>query len=174
VVEVVFPWNHVNLTGFPGYGAFRDRIETTAPRRRHELLAEYFIPDGADDVFVDETPDQIYFVHQYLVEGRKGELRMVRALFLPRIPKHEGSDAFSIEMLLRYLPSDRVYEFDERHIMNELRHNTVPESDRQFVLEALSRIGVIPCVTEEKGTLLFKVGVPRGEFLRQRLSESNQ
>lgn len=165
VVEVVFAWNDPNLTGFRNYAAFRSSIEkaSEADRRRH--LDQYFIPDDANEVFVDPADDQIYLVHQFRdVEVRGKKSSGVRALFLPRIPRADGR-SFSVGDLLalEYLPDRKNYAFDRVHARNELAYYGVAESDQPYVLEALERIGVIACPTAERGIRLFKIGIHDGE-----------
>ncbi len=47
----------------------------------------------------------------------------------------------------------------------------VPASDQPWVLEALARIGVIPYLTDERGTLVFKIGIEDGVFAARLLGE---
>lgn len=172
-VEVAFRWNDPRLCnpGMPDYEkflAFRREIMAASTAQRHQLLEEYFIPDEATDFFVDETSDQIYFVRQYrdvVVRGTRSA--GVRALFLPRTKAYDQSD-FSIELLLKdYLLVRRSYGFDESSVLYELAFFDVKSVDRKFVIEALSRIGIIPYVTPSGDTRLFKIGIHNGEFASQ-------
>jgi hypothetical protein len=159
LVEVAFRWNDVNLTGFPGYLDFRSQIERATDRQCEKLMREYFVPDGADAVFVDKTGERPYLVHQYRVQIWAGKLAAVRALFLPRITKATDPTAFSVEDLLKYLPTEKPYKLNRDHIEREFDYFTVPRFDREYVFDALSRVGVVPCKTEKKGTLLFKIDI---------------
>ena len=165
VVEVAFPWNDPHLTMYPQYRDFRRRLESATPEQRRHLVEEYFIPDEASVMFVEETQDQKYIIRQY--RGVKVENRRthgVRSLFLPRIPNDNGQ-GFSVEALvLNYLPKETAYSFDEQHVRNELRYYEVRSADEPFVVQALLRVGVIPYVTPDGRTRLFKIGIEDGMF----------
>jgi len=170
VVEVVFPWNDEKLTSetlsdFVNYRAFRRRIDAAPFDEGVKLMRDYFLPDEAADVFVAKTEDQIYLVRQYRgVTVRQGMSEGVRALFLPRI-RTSDSESFSIEALLHgYIPAKKQYEFNELHVRSELVYYEVVQRDIRFVIEALSRCGVIPYVTPAGKTRLFKIDIHGGEF----------
>ena len=172
VVEVAFRWNHRNLVGFPDYASFRRSIQRAPQERRRQLVAEYFIPDGASSVFVDETDEQIYIVRQYLdIVVRKEQPKGIQALFLPKVMKSDGVSLSIEELVTNYLPDEEAYVFDEGHVLNELDFHGVVTADRPFVLEALARVGVIPYVTPDKRTLLFKIGIQDGAFAAKVLDE---
>lgn len=180
VVEVVLPWHHPNLSNaeLPNnedYLAFRRAVERASDGERIRLLEDYFVPDGAWPVFIDQTADQIYIVRQYRnVQVRKGRLSCVRALFLPKI-RPPGGKSFSIASLVaHYIPARRAYAFDEDHVRSELNYYGVPEPDREFAIKALARIGVIPYVTPDGRTRLFKIGIQDGVFATEVIRESTE
>lgn len=175
VVEVVFAWNDPRLSdpSLPyhnQYVQFRRAVEKASASARTQLLNQYFLPDEASSVFVDETPDQIYLVRQYRsVPVRQGHSPGVRALFLPRI---EAKDAgvFAIEPLLHgYIPSQRAYNFDEVHVTSELAYYGVTPADQPHVIQALARIGLVPYVTPDGMVRLFKIGIHDGVFATRLL-----
>ncbi len=172
VVEVVFPWNHRNLTVFPGYKAFRRALQDADDAQRNKLIKQFFIPDEATDFFVNEIDGQYYLVRQYrdvTIRGRRS--RGVRSLFLPRI-QAEKTRGFSIESLVNnYIPSAENYSFDKTHVNSELSFYDVSEFDQNFVMKALTRIGLIPYVTDDDKLRLFKIDVDDGEFAAKVLHD---
>ncbi|MFQ5591940.1 MAG: hypothetical protein ACE5HE_12310, partial [Phycisphaerae bacterium] len=171
VVEVVFRWNDPKLTLDAGYMDFRRDLLRASDSERAELLDEYFLPDEGI-IFADETPEQIYLVRQYRnVELRNRQSKGVRALFLPRILQANGR-LLSIEKLItHYIPEEVTYSFDRKYVRGELLFNGVKEKDVPFVIEALSRIGVIPYITKERRTLLFKIGIHDGSFAARTIGD---
>lgn len=168
VVEMVLPWsdprlNDSNLPNHGNYIAFRRAIEAATDEQSQKLLDEYFVPDGADAVFIDRTPEQIYLVRRYNgVEVRGGKSKGVRSLFLPKITA-PGHPSFSIAPLVaHYLPETVGYGFVETHVRSELDFWEVPAADRFFVIDALRRIGIVPYVTPDGRTRLFKIGIEDG------------
>lgn len=163
-VEVAFPWNDSTLKSYPKYLEFRKQLKGASPEQRKRLAEQYFIPDEASNVFVDKTEDQFYIVRQYRgVTVRKGQSSSVRALFLPKIPDSDPK-TFAIEPLvsLGYIPNAKTYEFDHTNVRDELAISGVADADQPFVLEALSRIGLITYMTPERSVLLFKIGIQDG------------
>jgi hypothetical protein len=175
IVEVAFPWNDPNLNSYPNYFEFRKQLEPASHEQRKRLADEYFIPDEASAVFVDQAEDQIYIVRQYRsVTVRQGQSKGVRALFLPRIRGGEPR-TFAIEPLVtEYIPNVKTYEFDEKHVRNELAYYGVADADQQFVLEALSRIGLIPYMTADRRVRLFKIGIQDGVFATRVIREASE
>jgi len=175
IVEVAFPWNDPNLNSYPNYFEFRKQLEPASHEQRKRLADEYFIPDEAAAVFVDQAEDQIYIVRQYRgVTVRQGQSKGVRALFLPRIRSGEPR-TFTLEPLVTgYIPNVKTYEFDEKHVRNELAYYGVAEGDQPFVLEALSRIGLIPYMTADRRVRLFKIGVQDGVFATRVIREASE
>jgi len=176
VVETVFAWNDPVLKQYSGYSELRRKIETAPEAQRNQLVEEYFLPDEAAAVFVDQTDEQRYIVRQYRnVEVRDGRSPGVRALFLPRLSGGAGG-SFSIEALLsaNYLPEKITYTFDESHVRSELDYYQVQAADQPFVLMALARIGVIPYRTADHRTILFKIGIEDGGFLARVLRDPNK
>ncbi len=175
IVEVAFPWNDPNLNSYPNYFEFRKQLEPASHEQRKRLADEYFIPDEASAVFVDQAEDQIYIVRQYRgVTVRQGQSKGVRALFLPRIRGGEPR-TFAIEPLVtEYIPNVKTYEFDEKHVRNELAYYGVADVDQPFVLEALSRIGLIPYMTADRRVRLFKIGIQDGVFATRVIREASE
>ena len=174
VVEIAFPWNDPRLNHYPEYWNFRRSVEHASDQQRRKLLEEYLVPDEAIDAFIAQTEEQIYLVRQYRATVRRGRFIGVQSLFLPKILKGEGP-SFSIELLVNnHLPTKRAYEFDENHVRDELAYYGVPESDRRFVVEALARVGVIPYVTPDGRTRLFKIGMDGGIFATKIIREISQ
>ncbi len=164
VVEVVFAWNDQPLTVYDGYLDFRRSFHPASDDERDDLIKEYFVPDEGI-MFVDETEEQIYLVKQYRnVEVVNKQSDGVRALFLPRILQADGRSLSIEELVTRHTPEEPAYSFDRRYVSDELRFNGVKETDLSFVLEGLSRIGVIPYVTADRRTLLFKIHIRDGRF----------
>jgi hypothetical protein len=171
VVEVEFAWNDPKLTEYPDYVHFRRALWRADEEERGEILKEYFLPDGGI-LFADETEDQIYLVRQYRnVEVLSKQSRGVRSLFLPRILQTDGRSLRVEELMSRYIPAKQAYSFDKRYVRGELLYNDVKEADLSFVLEVLSRIGVIPYVTPDRRTLLFKIRIRDGSFAAETISE---
>ena len=175
IVEVTFPWNDPNLNSYPHYFEFRKQLEPASHEQRKRLTEDYFIPDEASIVFVDQAEDQIYLVRQYRgVTVRQGQSKGVRALFLPRIRGSEPR-TFAVEPLVAgYIPNVKTYEFDEKHVRNELAYYGVADADQPFVLEALSRIGLIPYMTADRRVRLFKIGIQDGVFATRVVREASE
>ena len=175
IVEVALPWNDPSLNAYPNYFEFRKQIEPASHEQRKRLADEYFIPDEASAVFVDQAEDQIYIVRQYRgVTVRQGQSKGVRALFLPKI---RGADprTFLVEPLVTgYVPNAKTYEFDEKHVRSELAYYGVADADQPFVLEALSRIGLIPYMTADRRVRLFKIGIQDGVFATRIIREASE
>ncbi len=170
VVEVVFAWNDPqlsdsSLSGFEDYVRFRRSVERATQSNRTLLVNQFFLPDEATDVFIDQTVDQFYIVRQYRgVTVRQSRSPGVRALFLPRLAQGDGG-AFSVDRLLSgYIPEERAYNFDENHVRGELNYYGVKKEDQSALIQALVRIGQIPYATPDGQIRLFKIGIQDGEF----------
>jgi hypothetical protein len=95
-------------------------------------------------------------------------------LFLPRIHK-PGSDSFSIAQLVAdYLPGGKRYVFNEGHVRSELRFFGVPSQDRQIIVDALERIGMVPYVTPDARTRLFKIDIHDGMCTGKVIREAGE
>jgi hypothetical protein len=166
VIEVAMDWNDPAFSGYPGYWEFHETIEGGHDRECSKALAEAFIPDGESALFLDRTRGRMHIVRQYRnVLVYEGQCTSVRALFLPRLDKPDGT-GFSLERLIDggFLPSGRLYNFDTEHARKGLAHYGVPEDEQQFILAVLERIGVAPCATRDKGMRLFSIGINTGSF----------
>lgn len=175
VVDVVLPWSDARLNDssrphFENYRTFRHAIEDASDDDRARLLEEYFIPDEAAEVFIDVTDEQTYIVRRYRnVQVRNKRSRGVRALFLPRIgPSDEPGFALA-PLVSHYIPKTKAYAFDEANVRRELDFRNVPVSERLFIVQALSRIGIIPYVTPDGTTRLFKIGIDDGTLADKTL-----
>lgn len=181
VVEVVFRLNHQSLTsqslsGYAGYLEFRRQVERSNADHRSKLMKDYFLPDGASDVRVDKTPDQIfYLVRQYRdVVVRSGRSPGVRALFLPRMKKQAGP-GFALEPLLNgYIPERNEYGFSETYMQEELAYYRVAQRDVRIVIEVLKRIGIAPYVTPDGQVHLFKIDIHDGTFSAPIIESEDQ
>lgn len=178
VVDVVLPWsdpqlNDPSLPNYNNYRSFRRRLEEATEEDRRKLLEDYFVPDEAASVFLDQTPEQIYIVRQFRgVAVQGGKSKGVRALFLPKIHA-PGHAAFAVAPLVtHYIPKREMYGFNEDHVRNELDFWEVPAADRLFVMEALKRLGIIPYVTPDGRTRLFKIGIEEGQFASKVIREA--
>jgi len=164
-VEVVLPWNAPSLTRYPGYNTqFRRKLENApGSAQRNRIVLDYFLPDGADNVFVSESDGQIFIVHQFHgVRTRSDRWTSVRALFIP-------ADLDVERMTTDYVIPAQNYAFDEGYVRSELEYYDVPAADRVFVLDVLKRLGVLPYVTQDPQTQvrrmrLFKIGIEDGMF----------
>jgi len=171
VIQVVMRLNNKDLRPYLNYGYrdFRTSIEDehSNKKERDALMASYFLPDGADDVFVEMTPDWYYLVREFRhVKARSDQLVAIHALFIPRI--------LNLRQMLRFLPQDDSYKFDHDYVKGELViYNVLNQQDQQDVIDALSRIGVIPYVWKDKsGNItegkLFRIDVKTGDFPRPK------
>ncbi len=178
LVEVALAWNDPalndpDLPTYQSYRAFRRAIESSKDEERIKLVEQFFVPDEASAVFVDQTSDQIYLIRQYRnVDVRSGQSSGVQALFLPRIVLPDANRFSIAQLVTSYLPKEKPYNFNEKQVRSELDFYDVPEADRLFVIEALSRIGVIPYVTPDGRTRLFKIGIHDGLFTTKVIREA--
>jgi len=178
--EVVLPWNDPRLNDpdlpyYRDYLALRRKIESASDEERVRLLNDFFVPDDAWSVFIDQTAEQYYIVRQYRQLTVRGEQSSgLRALFLPKIPD-EGSRGFLIGPLVEsYLPRRTAYAFDHEHVENELAYYGVPEADQTFIITGLERIGVVPYVLPDGRTRLFKIGVLDGAVTAPVVREAGE
>ena len=179
-VEVVLPThypslNDASLPAYEDYLTLRRSIEGASDHERALLLDGYFLPDEALRVFIDQVDELYFIVRQYRnVRVRDGRSKGVRALFLPRIRK-PGSDSFSIAQLVAdYLPGGKRYVFNEGHVRSELRFFGVPSQDRQIIMDALERIGMVPYVTPDARTRLFKIDIHDGMCTGKVIREAGE
>ena len=169
IVDVALPWNDPTLSKYPGYWEFRRAAEAASGDAQREILARYFLPDEASNVFLDVTEEQTYFVRQFRAEAKGDQLKAIHAMFLPRIAR-TGGTGFSLESVVRdFLPRERRYGFDEAAVNNELAYYGVPEAERPLVIDALGRIGAIPCALPDGHVRFFKIGVNDGQFATKLL-----
>ncbi len=179
VVEVAFPWNdpHLsdpNLPNYRNYMEFRRKIERASNDQRKHLVEEYFVPDEASAVFVDQTEDQIFIVRQYRgVIVRSGQSKGVRALFLPKLYAADRKMFLTAPLVAGYIPTGKNYDFDEKHVRGELAYYGVAEEDQPVVLEALARIGVMPYMTGDGRVRMFKIDLHDGVFATRMIRETS-
>ncbi len=164
VVEVAIPVRDSQLRLFPGFNNFRRKLrDTSKVKERQRMAEEYFIPDGSV-VLVDRVGGQEYIVRQYRQERLKDRATAVRALFLPRIPKAAGR-GYSIDALIKdaFIPEGNAHEFDVADVSDELKSFfNIEQPERDAIVEALRRIGVISYVTPDGRTNLFEIDVENG------------
>ena len=164
VVEVAIPVRDSQLRLFPGFNKFRRKLrDTSKEKERQRMAEEYFIPDGSV-VLVDRVGGQEYIVRQYRQERLKDRATAVRALFLPRIPKASGR-GYSIDALIKdaFIPEGNAHEFDVADVSDELKSFfNIEQPERDAIVEALRRIGVISYVTPDGRTNLFEIDVENG------------
>lgn len=170
VVEVVLRWSDTTLNKYEGFMEFRRSIQNALPEERRRRMQEYFIPDGASDVFVDQR-DDLYLVRQYRgVMLRQQASPGVRSLFLPRLLSSDEND-LSIERLVNdYLPKTNAYVLHEEQVRNELAFYGVKVTDEVFVMEALRRVGLMPYITG-RSALLLKIRLEDGTLAVETLSD---
>jgi len=170
VVEVVLRWSDTTLNKYEGFMDFRRAIQNASPDDRRRRMQEYFIPDGASDVFVDQR-DDLYLVRQYRgVLLRQQSSHGVRALFLPRILSADKS-GLSVERLVNeYLPKTPAYILHEEQVRNELAFYGVKVTDEVFVMEALRRVGVFPYLGASMSHLL-KIRLDDGTLAVETLAD---
>ncbi len=170
VVEVVLRWSDTALNKYEGFMEFRRSLQNVSPEERRRKMLEYFIPDGASDVFVEQK-DDLYLVRQYRgVMLRQQTSAGVRALFLPRLLTPDKKD-LSIERLVNdYLPKTSAYILHEEQVRNELAFYGVKVTDEAFVMEALRRVGLIPYITGNTA-LLLKIRLEDGTLAVETLSD---
>lgn len=165
VVEVAMNVQNGLLKHGPDYYEFRRQLrDATTQKQRDRAAQRYFIPDKGE-LFVDEDMGQTWIVRQFRdVESRKDRPTAVRALFLPRIRNADGR-GFSVDALIRdeFIPRGKNYNFDDAGVRDELtKVYGVSEGDRDHVIEALHRIGVITCATPDGRTWHFSIGLQQG------------
>lgn len=177
VVEVALPWNDprlndMSLPYYSEYRAFRRAVEKAGEQERIRLMEDYFVPDEASSAFIQQTAEQIYLVRQFRgVEVRGGKSEGVRALYLPRLSTSEAG-GFSIgQLLLHAIPKQPAYSFSENHVKTELDYYGVPRPDWDVIIDALRRVGVVPYLTPDGRTRLFKIGIYDGVFASRIVRE---
>ncbi len=165
VVEIAMPWNDPGLKRYADYTDFRREVERSSQNQRQNLVERYFIPDEAGTVLFDETEEQKFIVRQYRnVEVQEGRSSGVRALFLPRI-RQGDEPGFQIEpLVVQYIPDVTTFVFDEKDAIDELEYYGVAPGDRPWMIKALSRMGIVPYITANRRTIVFKVGLEDGLF----------
>lgn len=170
VVEVVLRWSDPTLVKYEGFTDFRRSVQNATAEERRRRMLEYFIPDGASDVFVDQR-DDLYLVRQYRgVTLRQQSSSGVRALFLPRLLTADRS-GLSVERLVNeYLPKTPAYVLLDEHVRSELDYYGVKVTDEAFVMEALRRVGVFPYLSGSTAQLL-KIRLEDGTLAVEPLSE---
>lgn len=171
VVEVVLRWSDTTLNKYEGFMEFRRSIQNASAEERRRRMAEYFLPDGASDVFVDPS-DDLYLVRQYRgVTVRQQASSGVRALFLPRLMNAEGSGLAYEKLVNEYLPKSHAYVLHEEQVRNELMFYAVRVTDEAFVMEALRRVGVIPYLSGAT-SLLLKIRMDDGTLAVESLGDA--
>ncbi len=174
LVEMALAWNDPSLKSYPGYTEFRHKLSSGSNEQRRRLVYDYFLPDEATNVLVDQTEEQmLYIVRQYRNVGiAQHQSKGVRALFLPRIAGKSAGTYGIEELVSGYLPAVKTYEFDETNVRDELNFYHVAEADQPWVLQALSRIGLVPYSTPDRQVRMFKIAIQGGAFAAPSIREA--
>ncbi len=132
-VYVVLRINDPELMKLPGYAALRRNHEEN---RNDSLFDEYFLPDGSSQVLTDVMPDRAPLViRKYECKIFDRTWTPVIALFLPELPLPE---------LVRHLPREMTFGFNEDEIKAELEYYGIEATDRKYMIDILHRIGMVP------------------------------
>ena len=131
--------------------------------------AETDDPIEEADVYVYDPENEKGSSHKAQTDGQGYyEVEVVRdswtpetALFLPR--------GLALSELMKLLPQEKVFGFDDAAARMELEYYSVPQADRPFIIDALSQVGMVPYRQEAPGRgtkkpsyRLFRVGVMDG------------
>jgi hypothetical protein len=138
-VAVAIKMTAPELMRLPGYAAARRQLESATAKAEEQgkALEAYFLPDRANRVALETLGDYSQVVVRYYEMEVVAEVwTPLTALYLPR--------SLELSQLLAYLPTEKVYGFDAEAIRTELSFRQVPEKDQPVIIEALSRIGMIP------------------------------
>ena len=175
VVEAALRIGDARLTRYPRHTDLRRQIRAApTDAARNRLVKRYFVPDGGVVLF-HETDGQEFLVRQYHnVKTHKREPTVIRALFLPRIPRASGP-GFSIERLVQenFIPNEVNYGFSLEGVKSELHLDEVPESDQPHIVKALQRIGVISYVRPDNQVRLIAIDVKRGWIGVENISDAS-
>ncbi len=165
IIEVMFALRDPKLVGYPGYNEFSRDVMRAADTQRRRLVNDFFLPDGADKVFVDRPSSSFRIVRRYrVIVPKRGLPTPIRALFLPRVLKEDGV-SLNIEALLQYIPNRKAYRLDEDYVKGELNgFYGVPEWDELFVREGLERIGIMPYFMTSRRSMLFTIAPQNGQI----------
>ena len=165
-VAVALPVADQQLMSLRGYPDARRKFGNPDAKEedRIKALEEYFLPDRSTRIALDTLSDfSRVIVRYYEVEVVRESWRPETAVFLPREPE--------LADLMAYLPKKKAYGFDVEALRVELRFRQVPESDWQYIIDALSRVGMIPYRLDLQGRKpktrsyrLFVIGVADGRI----------
>lgn len=145
-VAVAVKMTNPKLMELDGYREARRRLENPRTRKDEQVqvLNEYFLPDRASRVAVETLSDYSrVIVRYYDVEVVKHSWTPETALFLPRM--------LELSELVKCLPGKAVMGFDHEAVRMELDYCGVPQHDQQFVIDALSQVGMVPYCLDQKG-----------------------
>ena len=138
-VAVTMRMTDRELMRLPEYQDARRKLEdaSVGEDERIKVLEEYFLPDRAKRIALEMLSDYSQVVVRYYeVEVVSQSWTPETALFLPR---HLG-----LAKLMDHLPKEKVFGFDAAEVRTELDFRNVPEGDQPFIIDALSRVGMIP------------------------------
>lgn len=153
-IYVTLRINDPTLMRLPGYPALRRKFEETGDER---LFEGYFLPDGAVSVQTDRQPNRPeVIVRKYECKVFDRTWSPVVALFLPELPLPD---------LIHHLPREKVFGFREQDVQQELEYYGIPAADRKFMIDILSRIGIVPWQDDEDGYYrIFAINLSDGSI----------
>ena len=156
-IYVALRINDPNLMQLPGYAERRRAHEASG---NDSLFEDYFLPDGAVGVMTDILPNgPMKIVRKYECKVFERTWSPVIALFLPDLPLAD---------LLRYLPAQKTFGFNEEEVGAELEFHGIDSTDRKYMIDILRRIGIAPYRDEDTGLYrIFAISLTDGSIYRR-------
>ncbi|UCG16976.1 MAG: hypothetical protein JSV19_02865 [Phycisphaerales bacterium] len=153
-IYVALRINDPNLMKLPGYAERRRAHEVSG---NDNLFEDYFLPDGAVGVMTDTLPNApMKIVRKYECRVFERTWSPVIALFLPDLPLAD---------LLRYLPVQKTFGFNEDEVGAELEFHGIGSTDRKYMIDILRRIGIAPYRDEDTGLYrIFAISLTDGSI----------
>ena len=163
-VGVALPIDDTDLMRFNGYREVRRKIEENTgalTRTDEENIAKYFIPDGSKQTLVPRIRGEYHILRTYEVDVYERAWTPITAIFLPA--------ALSLEEVVHYLPTRKVYVLDEDAVNTELNyHGVADETDQKYIKDALEIIGKAFYETAPGAYLIFQVRIEDGTIKTER------
>lgn len=153
-IYVALRINDPNLMKLPGYAERRRAHEASG---NDNLFEDYFLPDGAVGVMTDILPNgPMKIVRKYECRVFERTWSPVIALFLPDLPLAD---------LLRHLPGQKTFGFNEGEVGAELEFHGIGSTDRKYMIDILRRIGIAPYRDEDTGLYrIFAISLTDGSI----------